>query len=202
MLPPGETIMLTALKHNLGQLLDFSGRTRPLHFWLYAAVVIMAGIAAMMVAMAITMNDMFARLGRFAREHPDQVEVIRTPSGTSWHVEGNHPELMPDASLFLMVVGIVAAVSVILLAAAVTRRLHDSNRRGWWGLLPLPFLATGLICFPTLFGSVLAGHEPDMRLFFLLFANNLIYLICLGVLVMLLCFSGTRGENRFGPPPV
>ena len=192
--------MLTALKQGFGGLLAFSGRMRPLHFWLYAAVVVLSGFAAMMVAMMIVMNDAFARLGRFAREHPDQVETIRTPTGVSWSVKGSHPELVPDFNLFILVVAVVAAVSVVLLAAAVTRRLHDSNRRGWWGLLPLPFLAAGFALFPGLFGSF-GGPDPDMRLFALLMVNTMAYLACLLALVILLCLGGTRGENRFGPQP-
>lgn len=192
--------MLTALKHNVGGLLTFSGRTRPLHFWLYTAVIILAGFAAMMVAMMAVMNDAFARLGHFAREHPDQVETIRTPTGVSWNVKGNHPELVPDFNLFILIVAVVAAVSVVLLAAAVTRRLHDSNRRGWWGLLPLPFLAFSFVAFSWVSASFDAP-EPDMTLFMLMMLNNMVYLGCLGLLVVFLCLGGTRGENRFGPQP-
>lgn len=192
--------MLTALKHNLGNLLTFSGRTRPSHFWLYAVVVIVIGMGAMMVAMGFVMNDAFARIARFSEEHPDQVEVIRSATGTTWRIKGNHPELFPDVSLFIYTVGGVALVAILLLAASVTRRLHDSDRRGFWGLLPLPFLAGAFALFPPMFTSV-GGAEPDMGLFALLFVNNLIYLACLGVLVVFLCRKGTRGENRFGPQP-
>jgi uncharacterized membrane protein YhaH (DUF805 family) len=192
--------MLTALKHNLGGLLTFSGRTRPLHFWLYTAVVLLSGMAAMMVAMAFVMQDMFARLARFTREHPDQVTVVNTPNGTSWQIEGSHPELIPDINLFLTTVSVVALISVLLLAAAVTRRLHDSNRRGYWGLPPLPFLAGGMAVFITLFADI-AGGEPDMTLFAGMMLCNLAYLASLALLVVLLCLNGTRGENRFGPQP-
>ncbi|MEZ0243850.1 MAG: DUF805 domain-containing protein [Sphingomonas sp.] len=193
--------MLVALKHNLSQLFVFSGRTRPLHFWLYTAVVIMAGWVTATIGGVRMMQDMFGRMGRFMREHPDQVTVTQTSGGTSWNVEGYHPELVPDFQPFIVIMAVVSLSTVLLLAAAVTRRLHDSDRRGWWGLLPLPFLATAFALFPTLFTSG-GGEDPDMTLFLLLFANNLVYLICLGLLVALLCLNGTRGENRFGPPPV
>ena len=194
--------MLVALKHNLTQLFVFSGRTRPLHFWLYTAVIMLAHMALGMIGGVLLMQEIFGRLSRVAREHPEDVVMIQTPSGTSWHIEGNHPELMPNLQPVLITLTIVALVTTFLMAAAVTRRLHDSNRRGWWGLLPLPVLATGLAVFPMIFSSAMAGGEPDMSLILLLFANNLVYLISLGVLIALLCFSGTRGENRFGPPPV
>lgn len=192
--------MLTALRHNLSGLLTFSGRTRPLHFWLYTAVVTLSGTAAGIIAMGFVMQEIFARLGRFAREHPDQVTVTRTSTGTSWQIDGNHPELIPDIRLFLITVCVIAAVSVLLLAAAVTRRLHDSGRRGYWGLLPLPFLAGGMSIFMTLFADI-SGGEPDMALFAGMLLCNLAYLASLALLVVLLCLNGTRGENRFGPPP-
>ncbi|MCW3849173.1 DUF805 domain-containing protein [Sphingomonas sp. LB-2] len=196
--------MLEALKQGFGGLLTFSGRMRPMHFWLYFAVIFLAIQAVAGIGGFLMMQGMFARMGRFMREHPDQVDVVQTPGGTSWHVKGYHPELVPDVSLFVWVVAAVCLISVLLLAAAVTRRLHDSNRRGWWGLLPLPFLATGIAIFPGLFASFGApgGKEPDMGLFLLLMLNNMVYLGSLGLLVVLLCLGGTRGENRFGPQPL
>ena len=192
---------MNAIKHGLGQLFNFSGRMRAVHFWLYATVVIVSGMVAMGAAIGPVVNDMFARLRRFQIEHPHQVTVMHAPGGgTSWSIEGNHPELMPDLSPFLAAAAIVALITALLLAAAVTRRLHDSDRRGWWGVLPLPFLATGLAIFPLLIAQFGTG-QPDLRLFGLLFLNNLIYLGTLGLLVIFLCLSGTRGPNRFGPQP-
>ena len=43
--------------------------------------------------------------------------------------------------------------------------------------------------------------DPDLGLFALLFANNLIYIASLVLLVVLLTGRGTAGDNRFGPPP-
>jgi uncharacterized membrane protein YhaH (DUF805 family) len=94
------------------------------------------------------------------------------------------------------------ALAVLLLAAAVTRRLHDRGRRGWWGLAPLPFLVVGMTVFPRLFKTTLAGEmTPDsMRLFGLMFANNLLYLGSLGLLIFLLAGASQPNANRFGPP--
>lgn len=40
-----------------------------------------------------------------------------------------------------------------------------------------------------------------MRLFGLLFLNNLFYLGALGVLILLLAGAGSKGDNRYGSPP-
>jgi uncharacterized membrane protein YhaH (DUF805 family) len=75
------------------------------------------------------------------------------------------------------------------------RRLHDSDRTGWWVVIPIaPFvftLALGVIA--------VAARSLTMvlvtALFWLLSFGGIIWLI------VLLCLDGTRGENRFGPDP-
>ena len=50
----------------------------------------------------------------------------------------------------------------------------------------------------------LKGLKPrlmERRLFFLLFLNNLLYLVALASLIVLLVLGGTAGPNRFGPEP-
>jgi uncharacterized membrane protein YhaH (DUF805 family) len=88
-----------------------------------------------------------------------------------------------------------------LLAAAVSRRLHDSGRRAYWGLMPLPFLLFGLTAFPAMMTQMTASGEPDLSLFFLLFFNNLLYMVALVSLIVFLALRGTTGPNRFGPEP-
>jgi uncharacterized membrane protein YhaH (DUF805 family) len=101
------------------------------------------------------------------------------------------------ANLFFMN-GVVCAIIVALLAAAVVRRLHDCNRSGAWGLLPIPNLAIGVIMMPMVaFGQI----GIDDSAFFTLFFNNMVYVVLLLVLIILLAQPGTAGDNRFGPPP-
>lgn len=96
---------------------------------------------------------------------------------------------------------VLVAGAVGLLAAAVSRRLHDSGRRAYWGMLPLPFLLTAMILMPAMVGSFLTSEQPDMGLFGLMFLNNVVYLLMLGGLVTLLVAPGDTGENRFGGAP-
>lgn len=103
---------------------------------------------------------------------------------------------------FFTALQVAAVFTVALLAAAVTRRLHDGGRRGWWGLPPVIFLIVGLTLFPRLFQSTLTGEmtPASMKLFGLIFINNLLYLASLGLLIFLLARESQPGENRFGPP--
>ena len=66
-------------------------------------------------------------------------------------------------------IGVVGIINVALICpslAVSVRRLHDTNRRGWWLLMYfIPFI-----------GAIW--------------------------LVVLYCFKGMEGENRFGPDPL
>jgi uncharacterized membrane protein YhaH (DUF805 family) len=102
----------------------------------------------------------------------------------------------PESPVYVMAVAIVAAI--VLLAAAIVRRLHDCGRSGFWALVPLPFLSVGFVLMSRQFQST---GEPDLRLFFTVFANNFVYVILLGVLILQLSRPGRRTTNRFGAAP-
>ena len=138
----------------------------------------------------------------FAAAHPDQATVEQGPGHYSVQIHGYHPELMPDFSGFVMVEAVSVIALVALLAAAVARRLHDSGRSGWWGALPLPFLAFGLAAFLLLFSRSGPGHaQPNFALFGLLFVNNLVYLGTLVALIVMLALPTQPQPNRYGEPP-
>ena len=96
--------------------------------------------------------------------------------------------------------GVAVAVAVALLAAAVTRRLHDRDESGLWGLMPLPFVAIDVVGFPRALTNYALG-VADSWLVAGLFANNLVYLATLGGLLVMLARDGTPGPNRYGPAP-
>jgi len=191
-------VILASIRHNLANLFRFSGRQSRALFWPYAIVIVVLDVLAMFALMVPAMAESFARVQSFAAAHPDQATVESGPGHYSVTVQGFHPELMPEMSLLSSGIAVIAAASVILLAASVSRRLHDRNRRGWWGLLPLPFLAFSLIMMPRFSASVPAGGLPDMQLFMAIFLSNALYLLSLVILVVLLSGDGTSGPNRFG----
>ncbi|MBO9726610.1 MAG: DUF805 domain-containing protein [Novosphingobium sp.] len=183
--------------YHLVRLAKFSGRETRAQFWPYAAVV--AGIAMVCgfaMAMPMVLASM-AKMRQFALEHPEQATISSGPGRYEIEIQGYHPELMPDIAPFLTAMEGVMALLIVLTAAAVVRRLHDTGLSGAWGLLPLPFLFFGFARMPVLF----ADPAFDTRLFGLLFLNNFCYLGALGVLVLLLARSGKTEENRYGPVP-
>jgi uncharacterized membrane protein YhaH (DUF805 family) len=100
------------------------------------------------------------------------------------------------ASQFILFSLLLFAALVVLLAAAVARRLHDGGLSALWGLLPLPFVAGGFATFLCLLSQFGAGRF-DPALFFLGFVNNLLYLVAIAWLIVLLARRSMSGPNRF-----
>lgn len=198
--------MRNPMVHGLKNLTNFSEREARLPFWLYIGSVFGAMTTLGMIIM-IPFIVNFVTTGRnkiaeFARENPDKVTVTQGPGHYSMHIDGHVPGLMPDFGPFMIVAAVSAAIHVALMASAIARRLHDVDRTALWGVLPLPFLIFSLAAFPGMFKNMAAGSEPDIGLFFLIFASNLVYLITLVLLGVLMIPKGSDGPNRFGPQPV
>lgn len=88
-------------------------------------------------------------------------------------------------------------LATIVPAAAVgVRRLHDTNRPGWWLLLWLvPWALTIVVRF--MYAG--AGVYAMMGMMGLI---GLISLIGAIVLIVFYCLPGTPGDNQYGPPPL
>lgn len=189
-----------SIRHCLGRLLDFGGRDSRDLFWPWAGTVLGIGMVAWTIPFAIQLAGLLGKVRQFARDHPDRATVESGPGYYSVQIQGPAPELMPDFGALMAPLLPIVIVMVLLLAAAVTRRLHDSNLRGWPALVPVALLANGLVQMQRLFAGMGDGREPDFGSFLLLFGNNLLYLATLGGLVFLLARRGTAGPNRWGDP--
>ncbi|HEX8126888.1 MAG TPA: DUF805 domain-containing protein [Allosphingosinicella sp.] len=170
--------------------LRFRGRDRRARFWPYAIFVFglgqIVGMAAMTPALLRFQLEMLQRSGRLPGDGGPYGEM---------------QAMIPFLSDTMRLGALIGAVTVALLAAAVVRRLHDCDRTGAWGLLPLPFPGAAAILANRAVVGVASSSRPDMSAFAGLFANNLVYMAALGWLIYLLVGEGTPGSNRFGPPP-
>lgn len=192
---------MNPIRHCAANLIRFTGRDRPGQFWPWAGLVLAGAFIAWMIAFFGQLAAMGPKIEKIAREHPDQVKIDQGPGHYSVRIEGQHPELMPDFSNLIYALSAIIAVTALLLAAAVVRRLHDSNMRGWIALVPLALLASGMVMMARLFQASQTSDEAIFGDIFVLFLNNLAYLGSLAVLVYLLIRRGTAGPNRFGEPP-
>ena len=79
--------------------------------------------------------------------------------------------------------------------ALAVRRLPDTDRRGWWLLMPgIPAVLLGGAA-----GAIAVGVEGAGKW---LAAGGLLLGIVSVLLIVWYCSRGTIGENRFGPDPI
>lgn len=188
--------MIDSIRYNFESLSRFSGRDGRGRFWPYAGAVFVLACLSIWLVMA-PIFETLGRIRQFAREHPEEATIVSGPGYYYVSIEGAHPELMPDFEAMMYGIAAVTAVTALLLAAAVTRRLHDRGRSGAWELVPLILLVTGFFGM-NIFINFGTGALPAPGLLFLIFLNNLLYLASLVLLVIQLASAGTRGPNRFG----
>jgi uncharacterized membrane protein YhaH (DUF805 family) len=162
--------LIGAVRHNLSHLLRFGGRETRGSFWRYILFLYVLQMAISMIGGIVVMSQIASRQ---AATFQSLLETV------------------------FLLIAIFAVAAVALLAAAVTRRLHDSGRSGSWGLMPVPFLGAGLVGFQVMMREL----PPDDTTFLMMLGNNFAYLIAVGILVFLLARPGTPGTNRFGPDP-
>jgi len=178
------------------RLFDFRGREDRASFWPYAAlsmiITMIAGAVSFVPMMIRTMNAM----QDFAAQHPDQATVTSGPGHYSISINGSYPELFPTGS-FALFGAITLGLALLLYAAAIVRRLHDTGKSGLWGLMPLPFILFSAIQMLGLFGSFGSAALPDMTLFFTIFLSNLLYLCAMIWLIVLLATASDPAPNRY-----
>jgi len=83
--------------------------------------------------------------------------------------------------------------------AVQTRRLHDTNRPGWW--LVAFYVLYGIYMFLT-FGSLEAIAAGDMSSVASVGLAAIAMLIFSIVLIVFYVRKGTQGDNRYGPDPL
>ena len=148
------------IKEPFRRCFDYSGRSRRMEYWSYALLVF------------VTMTV---------------IGYIEVKMGWSRSAASGAPRGDREGGFLSSIV--MFAFLIPGLAVAV-RRLHDSDRVGWWLALPVA---------PVLFWIVaLIGQFNSDTLF-----KPVLVAIVVSPLVVLafMCLPGTKGPNRFGPDP-
>jgi len=78
------------------------------------------------------------------------------------------------------------------------RRLHDTNRSGWWLLLMVPYAIAGVMMVRSMSAAAATGSVPGFGAAGLV---GLVGFVCVIVLLVFYCLAGTLGDNRYGPDP-
>lgn len=188
--------ILASIRYNSARVLTFSGRETRALFWPWAIFLFIVMMAVGMLLWMPIMYDMFGRMARYLAEHPEGLPEPSYPGAPMLP-----PELMPDLSILGLPMAVVSLLFALLLAASVVRRLHDRDKSGWWGLMPVPFMAYGQIMGPEAAAMMMSGGMPNSPAMLLVMLNNLLYWIAAIILIVMLAQAGTSGPNGYGPEP-
>lgn len=153
---------------------EFSGRSRRTEYWMFFLFQILLGVA-FWVLLAIV--------------------------GGSALMTGGDPTALAAAGGAAMIIfalyGLVSLALIIPAIAVTVRRLHDTNRTGWWVLAPI-------IGYVIMFiGGIMAAGSPDNPGFggILALIGGITALVLALVLLVFMFLEGTRGPNNYGPDP-
>ena len=153
---------------------DFSGRSRRMEYWMWVLFQVLIYFAVIILTMVM---------------------------GGGMLMAGADPGAMMAAGGGLMIIfGLYAlwALGTLIPSIAVAvRRLHDTDRTGWWVLAPLaPYLVMIVA------GMMAAGSPDSGGLAAILALLAMIAMVVLSLVLLVFYFlEGTRGPNRYGPDP-
>jgi uncharacterized membrane protein YhaH (DUF805 family) len=162
----------------------FSGRASRAEFWWFFLFILIAYVAFWIVMMTV--------VGGFAASQ----------SQPSLGVIG----LFGAGSVFMLLFWIALLLPTI---AVQVRRLHDTNRSGWWlGAFYLVYVVYMMLMLGTLgsaMGSAMGETGDPTAGNGGLFAGAgivaIVMFVYMIVMLVFYCLPGTRGPNRFGPDP-
>ena len=166
--------MSNVIVRGFANVARFNGRDTRGQFWPYCGAVVALYLVAGWAVLIPIMSPVFGA------SQPS----IRTFQNMEGH--------------FLLVSLLLFGALVVLLAGAVARRLHDSGRSAFWGLLPLPFAVYSGAMFFRLSSQFGTGGTPDTGLFLSVFVSNLVYMLGLITIIILLSLRSTPTPNRYG----
>lgn len=180
---------------------DFQGRSRRLEFWLFLLFNVVVQTVLGIIAAALfgaKLVDLIRRYGATQNTYA---------SGSAYDFSYSYNLDIPPEVLarelgtpFMVVLAIYGIYSMIVFfpyLAVTVRRLHDTNRSGWWMLVPaLIYILCALLVF-------LAIAAPDMAILFATLGGvlGLAAMVAGLALLVFMFLDGTPGYNQFGPDP-
>tara|TARA_Y100001970_G_scaffold149128_1_gene183018 strand:+ start:751 stop:1272 length:522 start_codon:yes stop_codon:yes gene_type:complete len=150
---------------------NFSGRARRKEYWMFYLFSMIIYILAMILDFALGINYSFNN--------------------------GYYEQSLGYGPIYT----IVGLFHFIPMYSITVRRLHDSDRTGWWFFGPILAMLSAVLIF-----AMMAGMSYSMNIRLLMYIGGIIaivgYIGSIGVLIasfVFMFFDGTKGDNRFGP---
>ncbi|MBS0477787.1 MAG: DUF805 domain-containing protein [Proteobacteria bacterium] len=158
---------------------EFSGRSRRMEFWMFTLGVFLLYLVFMVIAMAVGIG----------------AAGMAASAGGSASV-GGLAGMFASMGILAIVLGIVWLGLLIPTIAVAIRRLHDTNRSGFWLWIYIgPYLVSLLL-------NIMAVSSNSSGMAGLAGVIGLLGLIGAIVLLVFYCLPGTPGPNKYGPDPM
>lgn len=160
---------------------EFSGRSRRMEFWMWVLFQIILYTVLFVLMFAITGAAIWS---------------MSQSSNAAGAVGASLGFLF-----FMLLFGLLWLVLLVPSLAVSVRRLHDTNRSGWWvGGYFLASLGLNMITFSLLATAVTSPESAVAAggVMTLLSLGMLVYAV---VLIVFFFLDGTPGANRYGPDP-
>jgi uncharacterized membrane protein YhaH (DUF805 family) len=154
---------------------EFSGRSRRMEYWMWALFLLLLNIAFWVLMMVV--------------------------GGAAMMTGGGNPGALLAAGggimILVLLFGLISLGLIIPNIAVGVRRLHDTDRTGWWLLAPLiPYIliwvGTGM--------AVSNPGSPGTGGIVAMIGGIGVFVLAITLLVFMF-LDGTKGPNRFGPDP-
>ncbi len=160
---------------------EFSGRSRRKEYWMFFLFNILVGIGFAVVSVIV---------GGSATAVDDPTAGVAAGGARG----------------IITILNLLFSLAMLIPSIAVgVRRLHDTDRSGWWLLAPLGPYLIGIVAMVAGGFSILgSGGSPTAGLGAAMAVGGLFLLVGLIAaiaLIVFFCIEGTRGPNRFGPDP-
>jgi len=164
---------------------NFSGRASRAEFWWFFLFVMLVYFAFWIVLVAV--------VGATFTGRPAVTPGTSAPP--SFALLG----AFGAAGIFMILFYLALLLPMI---AVQVRRLHDTNRSGWWlGVFWLMYPVYMILIFGTSVANLQTGTAPGAGLAIGSGVFALVFFVYSIVLLVFFCLRGTRGANRFGDDP-
>lgn len=165
---------------------EFSGRSRRMEFWMWQLFKFLVSCVIWILIIAL-FGAAFMNFA--ATKDPAQLVALGGGFILVW--------------LICMVFGLAILIPDI---AVAVRRLHDTNRSGWWYLAPFGAVVVGWIAMVMSIGAGAAmgkdGGLTGMGIGGIIFLVAMLAAGVLGITLIVFYFlEGTPGPNKYGPDP-
>jgi uncharacterized membrane protein YhaH (DUF805 family) len=157
---------------------EFSGRSRRMEYWMFTLGVFLLYLAMFTVVMMIG----FSAIGA----------ASSGPDGAARGLFG----MFASLGIFALAFGVIWLGLLIPTLAVMVRRLHDTNKSGWFLFIYIgPYLISMVL-------NVMAVTSNSMALSGIAGVIGLLGFVGAIVLLVFFCLPGTAGPNNYGPDPI